>query len=60
VGRSAWTPELSVEQEALSLVRFLFDKYLSKDDVLQEIAGDETVSDAVRQRATQLAGRYGE
>jgi hypothetical protein len=39
------------------LIRFLFDKGLSKADVLQAIADDETITElVVRQRATELAG----
>ena len=51
----SWTPELKAEQQAVSLIRFLFDKGLSKVDVLQSIAADETITDLVRHRATELA-----
>jgi WD40 repeat protein len=50
-----WTPELKAEQQAVSLIRFLFGKGLSKADVLQSIATDETINDLVRHRATELA-----
>ena len=50
-----WTPELKVEQQAVSLIRFLFDKGLSQADVLQSLAADETINDLVRHRATELA-----
>ena len=48
-------PRLLAEREALSLIRFLFDKGLSKADVLQSLADDETINDVVRHRATELA-----
>ena len=34
---------------------FLFEKGLSKADVLQSLAADETINDLVRYRATKLA-----
>ena len=57
VGRP-WTPKLKAEQQAVSLIRFLFDKGLSQSDVLQSLATDETINDRVRHRATELAGPY--
>ena len=50
-----WTPELKAEQQAVSLIRFLFGQGLSQADVLQSLAADATINDLVRHRATELA-----
>ena len=49
------TPELKAEQQAISLVRLLFEKGLTGEFVLAAIVADETITDLVRQRATELA-----
>ena len=53
-----WTPELRAEQQAISLLRFLFGQGLSKEDVLKTIAADQTINDSVRQLATQFAREW--
>ena len=50
-----WTSEMKAEQQAVSLLRFLFDKGLSQADVLQSLDTDATINDLVRHRATELA-----
>ena len=54
-----FTPELRVEREALSVVRFLFDyKKLPKSEVLKRMRADETISEPVRQQALTFAEQY--
>jgi WD40 repeat protein len=53
-----YTPKLRTEQQAISLIRFLFGQGLSKEDVLKSIAADQTITDPVRQRATQFAREW--
>lgn len=56
-----WTPELRVEQEALGIVRFLFDyKRLSKPKAIASIKADQTITEAVRAKALELAQQFGE
>jgi WD40 repeat protein/serine/threonine protein kinase len=47
------TPELFIEQQALSLLRFLFNKHPSEDDVRAGIRGT-AVSELVKQKALKL------
>jgi eukaryotic-like serine/threonine-protein kinase len=47
-------------QEALSLVKFLCGKSLSKEEMDSRITADKTISDAVRAQALALAGPYRE
>jgi WD40 repeat protein len=49
---------LREQRETVGLVRFLFGSGLDKEQVLERIRGDVTISEAVRQRALDLAGRY--
>ena len=53
------SPELRVKHEALGVVRFLFDyKKLSKAEVLNRIREDQTITEAVRQKALSFAEQY--
>jgi tetratricopeptide (TPR) repeat protein len=53
------TPELRVEREALDLVRYLCNERLFLPEQVREaIRQDQTLSDAVRQKALVLAERY--
>ncbi len=53
-----WTPELRVEQQALVVVRFLWAKCKLKEEFIQKITADRTISDPVRRRALELAEVY--
>jgi hypothetical protein len=50
--------ELRWEREALGLYRFHADKFLSSDELLENIRRDPEVSEPVRQQALHLAERY--
>jgi protein kinase-like protein/WD40 domain-containing protein/polyglycine hydrolase-like protein len=52
------TPVSRIEGEAVSLVRFHFDRPLSKPEVIERIKGDETIREAVRQSALQIAEQW--
>ena len=49
-----WTPELRAER----LVRLLFDRMLSKPEVIEQIKSDKSVRDDVRQAALQIAKQW--
>ena len=53
-----WTPELRVEQEALSLVRFYSTPPISQDELLARIRADATSSEPVRERALEFAREW--
>lgn len=55
-----WTPELRVEQQALSLIRFLQAKPLAKSAMIETIEMDETISEPVRLRALEFAREWRE
>jgi hypothetical protein len=55
-----WTPELRVEQQALGLVRFYSTPPISKDELLDRIRADATVSEPVRERALEFARQWPE
>ncbi len=55
-----WTPELRVEQGALSLVRFYATPTIAKDELLARIRADATVSEPVRERALEFARQWPE
>ncbi|MBI3466590.1 MAG: protein kinase [Planctomycetes bacterium] len=50
-----WNPELKAEQESLGVLRFLRAKPMMADHVIKRIKDDATISEAVRNRALQLA-----
>ncbi len=54
------TPEVQAEQEALGLVEFLFDRPLSRTEVLAGLRGNKMITGAVRQQALTLAERWHE
>ena len=49
-----------MEQQALVVVRFLCAKCKLKEEVIQKITADRTISDPVRRRALELAEVYWE
>ena len=53
-----WTPELRVEQEALSLVRFYATPPISQDALLARIRADATICEPVRERALEFARQW--
>ena len=53
-----WTPELRVEQEALSLVRFYSTPPISQDELLARMRADATISEPVRERALEFARQW--
>ena len=53
-----WTPELRVEQEALSLVRFYSTPPILWDELLARIRADATISEPVRERALEFAREW--
>ena len=53
-----WTPELRAEREALSLIHFLRDHDKPQSEWLNAISSDQTISEAVRQRALQFAREW--
>jgi WD40 repeat protein/serine/threonine protein kinase len=53
------SPEVLVQRQANSLVRFLFAKPLSRREVLARIQADRTISEPVRQQALALAREFG-
>ena len=51
-----WTPELSVEQRALGVVRFLFESQkLPRDEALARITRDQTLTPEQRAKALEFA-----
>jgi WD40 repeat protein len=48
------------EREAHDRVEALFEQWRLRDDVLAQLRGDATLSDAVRERALRLAEKHGE
>ena len=52
------TPELRVEREAVSLLRFLFNKRLPKREVMERVKADQTISEEVRRKALEMAEHY--
>jgi tetratricopeptide (TPR) repeat protein len=55
-----WTPDLSVEREALGLLDFLFTRPLCKADVLDHLRRSPTIRPAARQQLLTLVERYRE
>ncbi len=53
-----WTPELHAEREALSLNHFVRDQGQPQSAWFAAIAGDQTSSEPVRQRALQFAREW--
>ncbi len=53
-----WTPEFKAEKTALGLVRSLFNKGLSKEDVLKSIAADNSIDVLVRQQTARLVDAF--
>ena len=53
-----WTPELRAEREALSLIHFLRAHDKPQSEWLNAISSDQTISEAVRQRAFQFAREW--
>ena len=54
-----WTPELRADHQALCVVRFLFEyKELPKDEAIKRIKADQTITDAVRQKALEFAEQW--
>jgi tetratricopeptide (TPR) repeat protein len=54
-----FTPEIRTERSAFSLLRYLFHmKLLSPEEAQESIRRDQTLSDAVRQKALALAQHY--
>ena len=53
-----WTPELRAEREALSLIHFLREQGNAKDEWLDIIMADQSISEPVRQRAVQFAREW--
>ena len=53
-----WTPTLRAECEALSLLYFLRDQSQPQSEWLNAISSDQTLSEAVRQRALQFAREW--
>jgi hypothetical protein len=53
------TPEVQAEQEALHLIKFLFSKPLGKAKVLENLRGNRTITEPVRQQASAFAEAYG-
>lgn len=51
-----WTPESRVEREALCLMRFLRHQGKPQSEWLDAISSDQTISEAVRERARKLVG----
>ena len=48
------------KQEALGLLRFLCAKRPAKEQLIESIRGDATISESVRRRALELAETYWE
>jgi WD40 repeat protein len=53
-----WTPALAVEREAQGLVEYYFAQPLARADCLESIRGNKAISEAVRQKALELADAY--
>ena len=53
-----WTLELRAEREALSLIHFLRAHDKPQSEWLNAISSDQTISEAVRQRALQFAREW--
>jgi len=51
---------LNSEQEALGLLRFQCAKRPAKEQLIESIRGDATISEPVRRRALELAERFWE
>ncbi len=51
-------PELRAKREALSLVHFVRDQGQPQSAWLAAIAGDQTISEPVRQRTLQFASEW--
>ena len=51
-------PTLRAEREALSLIHFLRDHDKPQSEWLNAISSDQTISEAVRQRALQFAREW--
>ena len=54
------TPERRAEQEALGLVRFYSTPPISKDELLDRIRADATVTEPVPERALEFAHQWTE
>ena len=56
----SWTPELKAERESVSLLRFRCVDDIGKQELLNAIAADQTISESVRHRAMEMAVPYWE
>ena len=54
----SWTAKLRAEREALSLIHYLRDQGQPQSEWPASITADQTLSDAVRQRAPQFAREW--
>ena len=53
------TPDMQVQREAVSLLEFLFtNRILGKAELLEKLGSNQTISEAVRQKAFLLADAY--
>ncbi len=55
-----WTPELRTQSEAVGLLRLRCADGIGKQELLNAIAADQTISESVQQRAIEMAGPYWE
>ena len=53
------TQEVQAEQESLGLVKFLFSKPLGKAQVLENLRGNRTITEPLRQKALAYVEAYG-
>ncbi len=53
-----WTPELRVEQEALSVCNFWLGQSPARDIAIQKIREDQTISEPARQQALTWADQF--
>jgi hypothetical protein len=53
-----WTPESHIEQEVRGLVEGLFSRPLLKAEVLAQVKSHKGITEAIRRRALELAGRF--
>ena len=54
------TPESDIQRRAISVLRFLFDKPLRKQDVVELLKTDASISEEVREQTTVFLDRYHE
>jgi WD40 repeat protein/serine/threonine protein kinase len=53
-----WTPQLRIEQEARNLINFLYANAKQKDEVIQRIEQDSSLSAEVRREALDMVKRW--